>query len=291
MLKTKSLTPHQFEIIINKDTEQPFTGRYNEIDSDGIYVCRNCATKLFKADNKFISTCGWPSYDIHIDNNVKTLLDADGRRTEILCNNCDGHLGHIFQGEGYTKLNTRYCVNSASVDFIPFESFGETEEIIVAAGCFWGVEHYLKKLDGVLLAESGYCGGNEPNPDYKKVCNGNTGYFEVVRVIFDKEKVSLEAILKYFFEIHDFTQTNGQGPDLGERYRSAVFYYDNKQKLIAENLVKLLTEKSYKVATEIREVKPYYVAEDYHLDYYMRNGSIPYCHSHTKIFSTVIKKN
>ena len=81
------------------------------------YICRNCATKLFKADSKFISTCGWTSYDIHIDNNVKTIPDADGCRVEILCNTCDGHLGHIFQGEGYTKLNTRYCVNSASVDF------------------------------------------------------------------------------------------------------------------------------------------------------------------------------
>ena len=284
MLKTKSLTPHQFEIIINKDTEQSFTGRYNDIDSNGIYVCRNCATKLFKADSKFISTCGWPSYDIHIDDNVKTIPDADGRRTEILCNTCDGHLGHIFQGEGYTKLSTRYCVNSASVDFIPFESFGETEEIVLAAGCFWGVEHYLKKFEGVLLAESGYCGGDEPNPDYKKVCNGNTEYLEVVRVIFDKSKVSLETILKYFFEIHDFTQVDGQGPDIGEQYKSAIFCYDDSQKLVAENLVKLLAEKGYKVVTEIRGIKPYYVAEDYHLDYYIKNGSIPYCHKHTKIF-------
>ena len=284
MLKTKSLTPQQFEIIINKDTEQPFTGRYNKIDSDGIYMCRNCATKLFKADSKFISTCGWPSYDIHIDNNVKTFPDADGRRVEILCNTCDGHLGHIFQGEGYTKLNTRYCVNSASVDFIPFENFGDTKEVIVAAGCFWGVEHYLKKLDGILFAESGYCGGDEQNPDYKNVCVGNTGYLEVVRVVFDTNKISLEAMLKYFFEIHDFTQTNGQGPDIGAQYKSAIFYYDEQQKLVAENLVNILIEKGYKVATSIREIKPYYVAEDYHLDYYLRNGSIPYCHSHTKIF-------
>ncbi len=286
MLKTKSLIPQQFEIIINKDTEQPFTGLYNEVDSDGIYICRNCATKLFKADSKFISTCGWPSYDIHIDNNVKALPDADGLRIEILCNICDGHLGHIFQGEGYTKLNTRYCVNSASIDFIPFENFDETEEIILAAGCFWGVEHYLKKLEGVLLAESGYCGGDEPNPDYKKVCSGGTDYLEVVRVIFDKSKTSLDSVLKYFFKIHDFTKINGQGQDIGEQYQSAIFYYDESQKLIAEQLIAILMKKDYKykVATDVREVKPYYVAEDYHLDYYLRNGSIPYCHSHTKIF-------
>jgi peptide methionine sulfoxide reductase msrA/msrB len=284
MLKTKSLTPHQYEIIINKDTEQPFTGRYNDLDQNGVYVCRNCAIPLFKADSKFISTCGWPSYDLHIDDNVKTLPDADGRRTEILCNCCDGHLGHIFHGEGYTKLSTRYCVNSASVDFIPFENFGATEEIIVAAGCFWGVEHYLKKLDGVLLAESGYCGGDEPNPNYKKVCSGTTDYLEVVRVIFDKDKLTLEELLKYFFEIHDFEQTNGQGPDIGEQYKSAIFCYTDNQKEIAEELKGTLIGKGYKVATEVRGMKPYYVAEDYHLDYYMRNGSIPYCHKHQKIF-------
>ena len=284
MLKTKSLTPEQFEIIINKGTEEPFTGRYDRLDLPGTYICRNCGTPLFKADSKFISTCGWPSYDIHIDNNVKELPDADGRRTEIVCNNCDGHLGHIFHGEGFTKLNTRYCVDSASVDFISFEDFGEIEEIILAAGCFWGVEHYLKKLDGVLFAESGYCGGDNPNPDYKKVCAGDSGYLEVVRVIFDKDKLALADVLKYFFEIHDFEQTNGQGNDIGEQYKSAIFYYTETQRQIAENIKQVLEQKKYQVATDIREVKPYYLAEEYHLDYYLKNGSEPYCHSYKKIF-------
>ncbi|API87785.1 bifunctional methionine sulfoxide reductase B/A protein [Francisella uliginis] len=284
MLKTKSLTPKEYEVIINKDTEQPFTGRYNDLDEKGVYICRNCGTPLFKADSKFISTCGWPSYDIHIDNNVKELPDADGRRTEILCNTCEGHLGHIFHGEGYTKLNTRYCVNSASVDFIASENFGETEEIIVAAGCFWGVEYYMKKLDGVLFAESGYCGGDQPYPNYKDVCNGDTGYLEVVRIIFDKTKLSLENLLKYFFEIHDFQQTDGQGPDIGEQYKSAIFYYEDDQKQIAESIKDSLINKGYKVATEIKEMSSFYVAEDYHLDYYMKQGSLPYCHTRRKIF-------
>ncbi|AJC49037.1 bifunctional methionine sulfoxide reductase B/A protein [Allofrancisella guangzhouensis] len=284
MLKTKSLTPLQYDIIINKSTERPFTGRYNELNCEGAYICRNCATPLFKSDSKFISSCGWPSYDIHIDNNVKQLPDIDGRRTEILCNNCDGHLGHIFHGEGYTQLNTRYCVNSASVDFIPFISFGETEETILAAGCFWGVEYYLKKLDGVLLAESGYCGGDQPYPDYKKVCNGDTGYLEVVRVIFDKGKLSLAEVLKYFFEIHDFEQVDGQGPDIGEQYESAIFYYNDEQRQIASDIKNTLNNKNYRVATKIIEVKPFYIAEDYHLDYYFKKGSLPYCHSYRKIF-------
>ncbi|GAB4224537.1 MAG: bifunctional methionine sulfoxide reductase B/A protein [Francisella sp.] len=284
MLKTKSLTPHEYDIIINKATEKPFTGRYNDFDKKGIYICRNCGTQLFKSDSKFISTCGWPSYDIHIGNNVKKLPDADGVRTEILCNTCDGHLGHIFYGEGYTKLNTRYCVNSASVDFIPVEDFGATEEIIIAAGCFWGVEYYMQKLAGVLLATPGYCGGNEPYPDYKKVCQGNTGYLEVVKVIFDTSKTSLKQVLQYFFEIHNFEQVDGQGPDIGEQYKSAIFYYDNEQKKIAESIIKTLEQKGYKVATQVREVQPFYIAEDYHIDYYAKNGTTPYCHTHKKIF-------
>ena len=284
MLKTKSLTPVEYDVLINKATEQAFTGRYTDTQANGTYLCRNCGTALFKADNKFISTCGWPSYDLHIDDNVKELPDADGRRTEILCNNCDGHLGHIFHGEGYTTLTTRYCVNSASVDFVPFENVKNTQEIIVAAGCFWGVEYYIKKLDGVIFAESGYCGGDEPYPDYKKVCTGTTDYLEVVRIIFDTDKTPLENVLKYFFEIHDFEQTDGQGPDIGEQYKSAVFCYTNEQRNIAENIISLLTNMGYKVATAIKDMKPYYVAEEYHLDYYNKQESVPYCHMPTKVF-------
>ena len=265
MLKTKGLTPLEYDILINKGTEHPFTGRYDKLDEDGVYLCRNCGTPLFKADSKFISTCGWPSYDIDIDDNVKQEPDADGRRTEILCNNCDGHLGHIFHGEKYTKLNTRYCVNSASVDFVTsFDIPKNTQEIIVAAGCFWGVEYYMKKIDGVILADAGYCGGDTPYPNYKEVCKGNTDYLEVVRIIFDTDKTDLETVLKKYFEIHDFEQTDGQGPDIGKQYTSAIFYYDKKQKSIINNIIEILTNKSYKVATNVREVKPFYLAEDYH---------------------------
>ena len=284
MLKTKSLTPHEYEIIVNKNTEMPSTGRYTDNQENGTYLCRNCGIPLFDADSKFVSSCGWPSYDIHIGNNVKELPDADGRRTEILCNNCDSHLGHIFHGEGYTAFNTRYCVNSASVDFVPFQNITKTEEIIVAAGCFWGVEHYLKKLDGVLLAESGYCGGDKPYPSYKEVCTGKTDYLEVVRIIFDTTKISLDSVLKYFFEIHDFEQTDGQGPDIGKQYKSAIFCYNDSQKQVANKIVLELNNMGYKVATDIRDMKPYYVAEEYHLDYYNKNGSTPYCHRPRKIF-------
>lgn len=113
------LTPEEQKIIVFKGTEYPFTGKYDKFYNTGIYVCKRCETPLFLSDNKFNSGCGWPSFDYSIENNVQRVLDADGRRVEIVCTNCKGHLGHVFEGEGFTDLNTRHCVNSISLKFIP----------------------------------------------------------------------------------------------------------------------------------------------------------------------------
>ena len=113
------LTPEEQRIIEIKGTEYPFTGKYDKFYENGIYVCKRCETPLFYGENKFNSGCGWPSFDNSIDNNVERVLDADGRRVEIICANCKGHLGHVFEGEGFTELNTRHCVNSISLKFIP----------------------------------------------------------------------------------------------------------------------------------------------------------------------------
>ena len=113
------LTPEEQRIIEFKGTEYPFTGKYDKFYNTGIYVCKRCETPLFLSDNKFNSGCGWPSFDNSIENNVERVLDADGRRVEIVCTNCKGHLGHVFEGEGFTDLNTRHCVNSISLKFIP----------------------------------------------------------------------------------------------------------------------------------------------------------------------------
>lgn len=153
-----------------------------------------------------------------------------------------------------------------------------------AAGCFWGVEYHFAKLNGVLSAVSGYMGGHTLNPDYHSVSSGMTGHLEVVQVQYDENIVSLEELTKLFFEIHDFTQVNGQGPDIGSQYLSAIYYNNNEEKEVFESIMSILTNKGYTVATSLYEAVPFYEAEDYHQDYYERHQKVPYCHTLKKIF-------
>lgn len=160
----------------------------------------------------------------------------------------------------------------------------ESETAIFAGGCFWGVEYYIKQKKGVLSVESGYIGGNTENPKYEEVCRNDTGHAEAVRIKYNPAEVSYEELARFFFEIHDPTQTNGQGPDIGEQYRSEIFYMDNKQKEIAEKLIKELETKGYKIATKLTPASRFWPAEDYHQNYYERKGTLPYCHGYTKRF-------
>ena len=281
----RELTAEEQRVIVDKGTERAYTGKYDKFFERGVYLCRRCGAALYRSDDKFDSGCGWPAFDDAVPGAVKQLPDADGRRTEILCNYCGGHLGHVFFGEQLTSANTRHCVNSISMDFVSnAELPARFKKAVFAGGCFWGVEYYLQQMKGVIAAVSGYTGGTKDNPTYEEVCSGRTGHIEAVEVLYDPAGVDFEDLARAFFEIHDPTQVNRQGPDVGEQYKSAVFYADDEQKQIAEKLIDQLRAKGHKVATVLRPATTFYAAERYHQDYYFRKGSTPYCHRPVKRF-------
>ena len=282
--KLKSLTPEVVHVIRDKGTEAPFSYQEHDEKKQGSYICRGCGLTLFRSKNKFHSGCGWPSFDDEISGAIKRETDGDGRRTEILCAHCDAHLGHVFIGEQFTQKNLRHCVNGCAIELVADKAVMQTDEAIVAGGCFWGVEHLFKQLAGVLLTEVGYIGGTTDHPSYEQVCSHATGHVEAVRVVFDSGKISYEAILKYFFEIHDSTQQNGQGPDIGSQYLSQIFYFDDVQKKVADHVITELKKKGFFVSTQLKSVVIFWPAEQYHQSYYEKHQKAPYCHHHVKRF-------
>lgn len=285
VMKLNELTPEEQQVMLFKATERPFTGKLLDVREAGTYVCKQCDAPLYRSEDKFESHCGWPSFDDEIKGAVERIPDADGRRTEIVCANCAGHLGHVFRGEGFTSKNTRHCVNSISMKFVPHAT-ETTEAAYFASGCFWGTEYHLMKAPGVRATTVGYMGGTTQNPTYKEVCTGATGHVETTEVLFDSSKTSFEALVRLYFETHDFTQIGGQGPDVGDQYRSVIFYVNDAQKQIAEKYIQILTDKGYKVATELLPAKEheFWDAEDYHQEYYDKKNGTPYCHVYRKIF-------
>lgn len=268
-------------VIINKGTERPFTGAYTDSEEVGTYYCRWCDAPLYSSADKFHSNCGWPSFDDEIPGAVERHRDADGMRTEIVCATCGAHLGHVFEGEGYTEKDTRHCVNSIS---LVFRQGPPVAVATFAGGCFWGVEHLFESLDGVYSAVSGYTGGALEHPTYQDVLSHTTGHLEAVQVFYNPLIVSYEQLARYFFEIHDPTQTNGQGPDIGSQYLSAIFYRSQSEFDTAVKLINILEEKGYTIATTLRPAAPFWKAEEYHQDYYEKTGGVPYCHSYVKRF-------
>lgn len=283
-MEYNNLTPEEEHVIINKGTEAPFSGKYNDHYKSGTYYCKRCDAPLYQSDDKFKSGCGWPSFDDEIEGAVKRETDADGVRTEILCSNCGAHLGHVFKNEGFTPKETRHCVNSLSLIFVPEEGTLESALAIFASGCFWGTEYHFNRLEGVKSTTVGYTGGNKENPTYKEVCSGTTGHAEAVKIVYNPKKVGYEKLVKLFFETHDPTQVNRQGPDIGEQYRSVIFYTNPRQKQIAEQHIEILRDKGYDIATKLEKATTFWKAEDYHQDYYEKKGEKPYCHVYTKRF-------
>ncbi|HEY8543276.1 MAG TPA: bifunctional methionine sulfoxide reductase B/A protein [Pseudothermotoga sp.] len=286
-MKRKIINPNlsDFEkfVLFSKGTERPFTGGYENRFEDGMYVCKNCGIPLYNSSDKFHSGCGWPAFDDEIPGAVKKQPDRDGIRTEIVCAYCGAHLGHVFYGEKFTPKNTRHCVNSVSLLFVPKGEKPPIDRMFFAGGCFWGVESLFKQLEGVFDTRVGYMGGTWKNPTYEQVCTGLTGHYETVEVIFDPKKIDEETLVRHFFEIHDFTQENGQGPDIGEQYKSVIFYTNETQRKVAEEVISFLKQK-YKVATQIKRASDFWLAEDYHQDYYEKTRKEPYCHFRRKVF-------
>jgi peptide methionine sulfoxide reductase msrA/msrB len=282
--KASSLPAFILAIIKGKNTELPFSGEYNDFSGSGTYLCRLCGLALFRSDTKFHSGCGWPSFDQEIEEAVIRVEEPATHRIEILCARCQAHLGHVFTGEHFTQKNLRHCVNSLSLDFVSDKNVIDTEEAIFAGGCFWGMEFYFRKLNGVLKTEVGYMGGHRENPSYSEVCSGTTDHLEVLRVVYDPSKIQYEDLAKYFFEIHDPTDPNGQGPDRGTQYLSVAFYYDDNQKKTIETLVQQLKLKGYPIVTGIKPVSTFWPAEPYHQTYYEKTGKMPYCHRYEKKF-------
>jgi peptide methionine sulfoxide reductase msrA/msrB len=281
----RELSPQEKRVIIHKGTEAPFTGKFNDHKEKGIFTCRQCEVPLYASENKFKSGCGWPSFDDHIAGAVTRVPDADGMRVEIICSTCQGHLGHVFEGERMTAKNTRHCVNSVSMDFIPSDEVSQKTEVATfASGCFWGVQYHLAKVPGVLKTSVGYIGGHVKEPSYREVCQKTTGHAEAIEVTFNPAKVDYSTLAKLFFETHDPTQVDGQGPDIGPQYRSEVFYHSKEQKEIIKGLFDQLSAKGLKVATQLSPISIFWDAEEDHQHYYEKTGGQPYCHRYQKRF-------